>query len=171
MTNFKLAEAVSNYRKLQLYATDNLTIHDSIISDLQQMLSDKESYNEMDFLSRLIVYLEFGLSYKKHEKLFRQILQVTSISFRDLGCLVNKQYRFIKVNKSHLRDIIICNGKGCDNCQNKHDIICEILELIKYNKQGMYNFHCKYNTYCLIINNEKYLLRNTTKDIEYYLIT
>ena len=45
MTNFKLAEAVSNYRKLQLYATDNLTIHDSIISDLQQMLSDKESYN------------------------------------------------------------------------------------------------------------------------------
>ena len=91
MTNFKLAEAVSNYRKLQLYATDNLTIHDSIISDLQQMLSDKESYNEMDFLSRLIVYLEFGLSYKKHEKLFRQILQVTSISFRDLDCLVNKQ--------------------------------------------------------------------------------
>ena len=37
MDIFKLKEQVNNYRKLQLYAIDDLTIKESIIYDLKQI--------------------------------------------------------------------------------------------------------------------------------------
>lgn len=168
MDVFKLKEQVNNYRKLQLYAVDDLTIKESIIYDLKQILQAEGSYSKEEILAKVIVYLEFGLTYQDNAELFKDILQDIDTSLTELMQYTDLQYRFKKANQVNLREIIICGGK-CQFCQKKNDIILEVLKLIKYNKQGKYGFHCKYNDYCLIIDNNNYILKNLTKDIEYYL--
>lgn len=168
MDIFKLKEQVNNYRKLQLYAIDDLTIKESIIYDLKQISHAIDSYCKEEILAKIIVYLEFGWEYQEHAELFKNILQNTDTSPAELEQHTDLQYRFPKANQASLREIIICSGR-CAGCSRKGDIIFEILELIKYNKSGQYSFHCKYNDYCLIIKDNKYILKNLTKDIEYNL--
>ena len=168
MDILKLKEQVNNYRKLQLYAIDDLTIKESIIYDLKQISHAIDSYCKEEILAKIIVYLEFGWEYQEHAELFKGILQNTDTLLAELEQRTDLQYRFPKVNQASLREIIICGGR-CTECSKKGDIISEILELIKYNKSGQYAFHCKYNDYCLIIEDNKYILKNLTKDIEYNL--
>ena len=168
MDIFKLKEQVNNYRKLQLYAIDDLTIKESIIYDLKQISHAIDAYCKEEILAKIIVYLEFGWEYQEHAELFKGILQNTDTLLAELEQHTDLQYRFPKVNQASLREIIICGGR-CTGCSRKGDIIFEILELIKYNKSGQYAFHCKYNDYCLIIEDNKYILKNLTKDIEYNL--
>ena len=168
MDIFKLKEQVNNYRKLQLYAIDDLTIKESIIYELKQISHAIDSYGKEEILAKIIVYLEFGWEYQEHAELFKGILQNTDTLLAELEQHTDLQYRFPKVNQASLREIIICGGR-CTGCSRKGDIIFEILELIKYNKSGQYAFHCKYNDYCLIIEDNKYILKNLTKDIEYNL--
>ena len=168
MDIFKLKEQVNNYRKLQLYAIDDLTIKESIIYDLKQISHAIDSYCKEEILAKIIVYLEFGWEYQEHAELFKGILQNTDTLLAELEQHTDLQYRLPKVNQASLRESIICGGR-CTGCSRKGDIIFEILELIKYNKSGQYAFHCKYNDYCLIIEDNKYILKNLTKDIEYNL--
>ena len=168
MDIFKLKEQVNNYRKLQLYAVDDLAIKESIIYDLRQISQAINSYSKEEILAKIIVYLEFGWEYQEHAEIFKDILQNIDISLAELKQYTDLQYRFPKVTQASLREIIVCGGK-CVGCSKKGDIIFEILELIKYNKLGQYVFHCKYNDYCLIIKDNKYILKNLTKDIEYNL--
>lgn len=165
MDKAELFKAITNYHKLQLYSTDNLTVKESIIIDLNQMLQNRYHYSEIDFISKIITYLDFGLPYSENASLFDNILQLFNTSYSSIQPLVNQNFLSIKATKYNLQKII----KQCFG-ENKNNNIYKILELINYNQDIIYNFSCQHNHFCFIINNNHYILKNITKDIEFYLL-
>lgn len=176
MDRMQVRSVVENYKKMQLYSIDSLSVECSIINDLAHDLEDglkntscKEA--KINMFAKVVAYLEFGLCYEKNKVLLDKIMQLCEVSRKDVNELIDKEARYVKTTKANIQKIIIWKSRSANNnYMNKGAVIEDIISHVKNNHLGKYCYRTDYCQYELILESDMAILRNAIKDIEYYLL-
>jgi len=175
MEGLKLQDITENYKKMQLYSLDDLTVEQSIVIDLKQDLLEFQEHlpNQLDqlqLLAKLVSYLEFGLSYEKYNSLFDKVLEICHETKKSLHLIVNKDAQYVKASKANLQKLIIWKSDQPSKYCKKGTVVAEIFSTVKLHICGTYVYKTDRSYYCLEVNEDLVVLKNLKKDILYYLI-
>lgn len=176
MENAQMRSIVENYKKMQLYSIDYMSIESSIINDLVHDLDEVPGNIFCDdikrnMIAKVVAYMEFGLCYENNKVMLDKVMQVCEVSKKDINELVDKEARYIKTTKANIQKIIIWKSQSTNNSyMNKGAVIDDIIAHVKNKHLGKYCYNTDYSRYELILDSDMVILRNVIKDIEYYLL-
>lgn len=172
----ELRKSVENYKKMQLYSIDCISVESSIINDLIRDLEDGAGHTfceveKSNMIAKVIAYMEFGLPYEKNKSVLEKVLRICGISKKEVNELVDKEAMYVKATKTNMQKIIIWKSKSLSNeYMNKGTVIEDIVFKMKNKQIGEYCYSTDICKYELIIELDMAILRNVVRGIEYYLL-
>lgn len=172
----ELRKSVENYKKMQLYSTDNISIKESIIIDLENSLKEYGDrkigeQEKHDILAKVLSYIEFGFCSKEHKTLLEQILVLCKIDQTELNNMVNKDAQYVKATRANIQKIIIWkNHSSNSGHMKKGEVVEDILYRIKEKMPGEFLYESACCKYKLKIETDMIILKNEVKKIFYYLL-
>lgn len=174
MDQLELRKIVENYKKMQLYALDDIPIEDAIIDEIGQEIVLYTDYalaheEQLQILAKVIAYLEFGLPYESHKMLFEKVLELCQIAQKTLKSLVNWDAQYIRPSQLNLQKVLIWKTGRSNHCLKKGEVVADLLHNIREHRLGIYIYQSEFCCYQLVISEEDIVLKNLRKGIQYYL--